>query len=78
MTQEDEKKYIEYAITERIDLLKAQWAKNWLARYANQLILDTPTNSASQIATAQKEVDAANLNMDLAVQQIGIFNSIKL
>lgn len=76
MPEAEQKKYIADAVSVRLHEVKAQWAKNWIARKINQGIVENASLDQKKRDTAQREVDACDKNMAIALQEIENFEWI--
>lgn len=73
MNKEEQKKYILDALDVRLHEVKAQWAKNYLAKRINENIAGTDTNDEKKRSTARLQVESCIKNMEIAEQEIANF-----
>lgn len=73
MNKEEQKKYILDALDVRLHEVKAQWAKNYLAKRINENIAETDTNDEKKRSTARLQVESCIKNMEIAEQEIANF-----
>ena len=73
MNKEDQNKYVLDALDVRFHEVKAQWAKNWIAKRINENICLRETNDEKKRATAKAQVEACIKNMEIAEQEIANF-----
>jgi hypothetical protein len=76
MTKEEQKKAIDAFANVRIAELKNNWAQNYCARKINQGIVSTASLDQKKKDVAKKEVEACNLNLKVAEQEIENFKWI--
>ena len=76
MNKEEQKKAIDAFANVRIAELKNNWAQNYCARKINQSIVSTASLDQKKKDVSKKEVEACNLNLKVAEQEIENFKWI--